>query len=120
VKILVAEDNLVNQKFISVALKKLGFEFDITGNGREAVQKLIDNCYNLVFMDIQMPEMDGLEATKIIRKNGHDDLPIIALTAAAFSDDLSRCLEVGMNDYITKPISIEKLRQTVEKWAVMR
>ncbi|MGV8124571.1 MAG: ATP-binding protein [Candidatus Xenobiia bacterium LiM19] len=120
VKILVAEDNLVNQKFISVALKKLGFEFDITGNGREAVQKLTENCYNLVFMDIQMPEMDGLEATEIIRKSGYDDLPIIALTAAAFSDDLNRCLEVGMNDYITKPISIEKLRQTVEKWAVMR
>jgi|GEM_PF-2944316 len=120
VKILVAEDNLVNQKFISAALKKLGFEFDISGNGKEAVQMLTDNSYSLVIMDIQMPEMDGLEATEIIRKSGYRDLPIIALTAAAFSDDLNRCLEVGMNDYLTKPISIDRLRQTIEKWVVLQ
>jgi len=116
VKILVAEDNLVNQKFISVALKKLGFEFDITNNGKEAVERLGDNHYSLVFMDIQMPEMDGLEATEKIRKSGRKDIPIIALTAAALSDDLNRCIDIGMNDYITKPISIDKLRQTIEKW----
>jgi signal transduction histidine kinase/CheY-like chemotaxis protein len=120
VKILVAEDNLVNQKFISVALKKLGFEFDITNNGKEAVERLGDNHYSLVFMDIQMPEMDGLEATERIRKSGRKDIPIIALTAAALSEDLNRCIDIGMNDYITKPISIDRLRQTIEKWTAAR
>jgi signal transduction histidine kinase len=115
-KVLVAEDNKVNQKFISVALKKLGCDFDMTSDGREAIEKVEKNSYNLVLMDVQMPEMGGLEATESIRRKGFRDLPIIALTAAALSEDLNRCLQSGMNAYLTKPISIETLRSMILQW----
>jgi signal transduction histidine kinase/CheY-like chemotaxis protein len=117
--ILVAEDNLINQKLIKRILEKRGFLVDIANNGKEAVDKLADNSYDLLLMDIQMPEMDGTEATRIIRQREKENnsplIPIIALTAHAMKGDKERFLEAGMNSYISKPIKQAKLMKTIEK-----
>jgi CheY-like chemotaxis protein len=117
-RVLVAEDNAVNQRLITRLLEKRGHEVKIANNGREAVDALTQGTFDLVFMDIQMPEMDGLGATATIRErelvSGWHQ-PIIALTAHAMKGDQERCLAAGMDGYITKPIRPEELDAILEK-----
>ena len=113
--ILLAEDNLVNQKVALLMLTKLGYRADVVSNGEEAVQVLSHKHYDVVLMDVQMPEMDGLEATKAILEMDLEDRPrILAMTAYALEGDKERCLNAGMDGYISKPVQIEKLRAALE------
>ena len=135
--ILLAEDNVVNQKVAVRMLQKIGYRVDVVENGQEAVEAIGRTSYDLVLMDCQMPEMDGLEATRKIRETEkvkreakekistdplpltpHENsrVPIIALTANALSGDRETCLEAGMNDFLTKPVRIEELRTMILKW----
>lgn len=113
VRILMVEDNVMNQKLGQSVLKKLGFHADVAGNGREAVEILEQRSYDLILMDAQMPEMDGIEATHVIRdmksKVLRHDVPVIALTANAMSGDRERYLAAGMDDYVSKPIQTGEL-----------
>ena len=104
--ILFVEDNPVNQKLGKLMLTKAGYQVEIANNGREAVEKFTSSPedFDLIFMDIQMPKMDGMEATQAIRSKGFDTSPIVAVTANAMKGDRETCLEAGMDDYITKPI----------------
>ncbi|RYZ54281.1 MAG: response regulator [Sphingobacteriales bacterium] len=108
-KILYAEDHPLNQILVLHFSSKYGFETEIAENGRLAVEKLQANHYDLVLMDMQMPEMDGYEATKIIRTEMGRDIPIIALTAHAMSGEKEKCLALGMNDFVTKPFDPQQL-----------
>ena len=117
-KILVAEDNRTNQMVISAMLKRLGYEFDICNNGEEAIKTLINSSYSLVLMDCQMPVLDGFEATRSIRKQASiADTPIIALTAGATDKEKQQCFDAGMNDFLSKPIKLGLLKDTLLKWA---
>ncbi len=115
--ILVVEDNIVNQKLVAKMLERRGHYTAIANNGVEAIKAFENNEFHLILMDVQMPKMDGHEATKIIRfkeKEMKKHIPIIALTAHAMKGDRERCLEAGMDDYITKPINPEKLFEAIE------
>ena len=119
--ILVAEDNRVNQELVKHMLRNLGCELDLAVNGHEAVDALTRDHYDAVLMDCQMPEMDGFQATIEIRRREQSSglgkrIPIIALTANALAGDEERCLQVGMDDYLSKPFKLEQLRQLLEKW----
>lgn len=108
--VLLVEDNLMNQKFMSHILKRLGATFDIAIDGKDAIEKVMKNKYDLILMDIQMPVMDGLEATRYIRNELNlKEIPIIALTAHAMKGDREKCLAAGCDGYITKPIDQQKL-----------
>lgn len=116
-RILLAEDSLVNQKLATSLLQKHGHTVVVAGNGKEAVTALDDQPFDLVLMDVQMPQMDGLEATAVIRakeKRSGRRVPIIAMTAHAMKGDRERCLEAGMDDYVSKPIRAQQLFQTIE------
>ncbi|WP_286232830.1 response regulator [Thalassotalea sediminis] len=116
-KILLVEDNALNQQVVLGFLEETGVQIDIAENGQVAIDKLDSERYDLVFMDLQMPVMDGLTATKIIRANDQfTNLPIIAMTAHAMQEELDRCLNVGMNDYFTKPIDPNALFTLLSKW----
>ncbi len=117
-RVLVAEDNFVNQKLARAMLLKLGCEVDLVGNGAEAVAALQSKTYDLVLMDCQMPVMDGFEATQAIRKSGRDwaNIPVIALTADAMTGSQARCLDAGMNDFLSKPVVMQLLAETIAKW----
>jgi PAS domain S-box-containing protein len=117
-RILLAEDNPVNQKVAVLMLEKLGCRIDVVGNGQEAVTALRQFPYDLVFMDCQMPEMDGFEATAAIRALPLTaaNVPIVALTANAFKDDQDRCLASGMNDFLSKPVTSPGLQRMLERW----
>lgn len=114
-RILVAEDNLVNQKVVLSALKKIGYRADVAANGLEVISALRRQPYDVVLMDVQMPEMDGLEATKWICQNVSRRPRIIAMTANAMEGDREICLEAGMEDYISKPLRLEKLVEALTK-----
>jgi two-component system sensor histidine kinase/response regulator len=116
IRVLVAEDNKVNQKLIRILLQKLGCEEDIVPNGKLAVEKATTQDYDLCLMDIQMPVMGGIEATKNIREMGNTKLPIIALTAVAFKEGRDDCLEAGMNDFLARPVEPEKLEAKILEW----
>jgi signal transduction histidine kinase/DNA-binding response OmpR family regulator len=116
-EILIAEDNAVNQTVISMIMKKLGYKVDIVPDGAQAVEAAKRKLYQVVLMDIQMPEIDGMEATRIIRKEMDHQPVIVALTANAMMEDRDLCLQAGMDDYISKPIQIEKLMEVLEKCA---
>ena len=142
IRVLLAEDNAVNQKVAVRMLEKLGCRIDVAHNGKEAVAAVAKIPYDLIFMDCQMPEMDGFEATQAIREreasnverdtsnvsSGPFDvsrstfpaarrLPIIAMTANAMQDDRERCLEAGMDDYVTKPVKTDELKRVLAAWA---
>jgi len=116
--VLVAEDNPVNQLVIETMLFKRGFTVDIAGDGAEALAKLAHGRYAAVFMDCQMPNVDGYEATARIRANerGDERLPVIAMTAHAMAGDRERCLAAGMDDYLSKPLRPELLDEVLERW----
>ncbi len=115
--ILVVDDYYVNQELTKDMLELLGCTVDIASNGLEAIEMYKKNKYALIFMDIQMPEMDGFAATKIIRASEENfHIPIIAITAGALAEDRAKCLNVGMDDYISKPIKGENLKTVLEKF----
>jgi two-component system sensor histidine kinase/response regulator len=114
--ILIAEDNKINQNVIMHILGKLGYKPQITENGLEAVAACLKNNYDLILMDMQMPEMDGLEATLVIRKALTEQPVIIALTANTMKGDREECLLAGMNDYISKPVKIDELIDKLQQW----
>ena len=120
IRILLAEDNITNQMVAVRMLEKMGYRVDVVANGLEAVKALETTPYDLVLMDVQMPEMDGYEATGVIRDPHsvvrNPDIPIIAMTAHAMKGDRDKCIEKGMNDYIPKPVRVKTLRETIEKW----
>jgi CheY-like chemotaxis protein len=115
-RILIAEDNPVNQKVVIGMLKRLGFSADVVSNGAEALDALRHDDYELIFMDCQMPGMDGYEATKAIRASESGHIPIVALTANAMPGDKEKCLAAGMDDYIPKPLSITTIQKILSKY----
>ncbi|MGH9658981.1 MAG: response regulator, partial [Bryobacteraceae bacterium] len=118
-RVLLAEDNLINQKLATRLLEKRGLRVDVVSNGREAVEAVSNSAYDLVLMDCQMPELDGLAATRQIRSLEsalRRRTPIIAMTAHAFEEDRERCLEAGLDDYVAKPIQPELLFATLDRW----
>lgn len=121
VRVLVAEDNPVNQKLACRVLEKLGCRVDLAANGRQAIESWRSNSYHLILMDCQMPELDGYEATSEIRRTeestGRSRTPILAMTASALDSDRERCLLHGMDDFLSKPVQIEHLRQAIERYS---
>jgi CheY-like chemotaxis protein len=138
-RLLVAEDNPVNQKVAVKMLEKLGYKVDVVSNGKEAVEAVRRQPYTVVLMDCQMPEMDGLEATRAIRTWEQDGsanrstsaqdvhstdgpssagfhIPIIAMTANAMEEDRQRCLDAGMDDFVSKPISSSVISKVLAQW----
>jgi signal transduction histidine kinase len=122
VRILVVEDNQVNQKVVTAVLRKRGFSIELANDGQEALNKLGKSAaFDLVLMDVQMPILDGLEATRLIRKEPKwKGLPIIAMTAHAMNGDKERCLEAGMNGYISKPVHPSLLLSTVDEFLLQK
>ncbi|HBH80330.1 MAG TPA: hypothetical protein DDY39_10935, partial [Nitrospira sp.] len=135
-RILLAEDNVVNQKVAVRLFQRLGYRIDVVANGREVVEALSRIRYDVIFMDCQMPEMDGFEATRVIRerealpvkreaqheirgtsdeRRGRHRVPIVALTANAMQGDREQCLAAGMDDYLSKPISVEALAAVLQR-----
>ena len=117
-RVLLVEDNIVNQKVGAALLGKLGCRVDLAANGREAVDLASKLSYDLIFMDCQMPEMDGFEATVEIRKRqgAHRHTPIVALTAGAFAEDRERCAKAGMDDFVSKPVGSAAIEAMVGRW----
>jgi signal transduction histidine kinase/CheY-like chemotaxis protein len=117
-RLLIVEDNMVNQKLAVRLLQRMGYRADFAGNGLEAIAALKRQSYDVILMDMQMPEMDGLEATRHIRKNfPHETQPrIIAMTANAMQGDREACLDAGMDDYVSKPIQVKDLQAALEYW----
>jgi CheY-like chemotaxis protein len=118
-RILIAEDNLVNQKLALKILGKLGYKADVSNDGKAVLEVVSNSRYDLILMDVQMPEMDGLEATRMIRLCLETQPVIIAMTANSMQGDREECLRAGMDDYISKPVHIEELMILLEKWATV-
>jgi CheY-like chemotaxis protein len=114
--VLVVEDNALNQKLMGILLTQMGCVFEIAGNGSEALKKAGEKKYDLILMDIQMPGMDGFEATSRIRNQLKIDTPIIALTGHVFKEDEEKSKVVGMNDFLTKPVETRMLREKIIRW----
>jgi CheY-like chemotaxis protein len=116
-RLLLAEDQPINQKVAAHTLQKMGYSVDIVENGREAVRAWATGRYALILMDCQMPELDGFEATREIRRRetGGARIPIVALTAHAMKGADLECKEAGMDDYITKPLDRDRLRKCLEQ-----
>lgn len=117
-RVLLVEDNPINQKIALLMLEKIGCNVDVAANGIEALKALQLFLYDLIFMDCQMPEMDGYEATRRIRKlpKPVSDIPIVALTANAFKEDQTKCIEAGMNDFVTKPVESSTLESKLKRY----
>ena len=123
-KILLAEDKIQNQMLVVALLEQWGHEIDLARDGREAVESCRRNSYDVVLMDVQMPRMGGVEATEAIRRleqeNSSRHTPIIAVTAHAMKGDRERCLDAGMDDYVTKPIRRQELFDAIERSILSR
>ncbi len=115
-RILIAEDNTTNQQIALMILKKMGYEADVAKNGQEALETVSEGNYDMILMDVQMPVMDGLEATRMIRLCLNEQPIIIAMTANAMQGDRQECLQAGMDDYISKPVKLEVMGKMLEKW----
>jgi CheY-like chemotaxis protein/HPt (histidine-containing phosphotransfer) domain-containing protein len=124
-QVLLCDDNVVNQKVALRLLQQMGYKADIAANGLQALQALDKKPYDLIFMDVMMPEMDGLEATRVIRERQKDrakhpnyksPIIVVAMTANAMQGDRGKCLEAGMDDYLPKPVRLEDIRAIVERW----
>jgi signal transduction histidine kinase/DNA-binding response OmpR family regulator len=115
-RIIVAEDNIVNQRLAIKILEKLGYEPALARNGKEAIEMISNERYDIILMDVQMPEMDGLEATRMIRTCLEFQPVIIAMTANVMQGDRDDCIQAGMDDYMSKPIEIKELLAQLEKW----
>jgi PAS domain S-box-containing protein len=115
-RILVAEDDVTNREVVLAQLEKLGYPANAVCDGAEAVRAVKEERYDLVLMDCQMPVMDGFEATRQIRESAQAHIPIIALTASAMAGDRDRCLHEGMNDYLAKPLELERLAEMIARW----
>ena len=120
--ILVVEDNAINQKVIAMMLTRMGYQCDVVSDGRQAIERVRQGSYALVLMDCHMPNMDGFAATEALRAMGNPchRLPIIALTASVSPRDRTRCVEVGMDDFVSKPIDSDNLRHVVSRWLKQR
>jgi len=125
-RVLLCDDNAINQKVATRLLQQMGYQPDLAVNGIEAVTATENIKYDMIFMDVQMPEMDGLEATRIIRERQQDksrhpnydnQLIIVAMTASAMPGDRDKCISAGMDDYLAKPVRPEDIRSVVERWA---
>lgn len=119
--ILLVEDNVLNQKLICLNLVKFGYSIDIANNGKEALDMVKKNRYDLIIMDLMMPVMDGLEATTEIRKYESDlsySTPIIGLTANTFDSDREKCLQHGMDEYMAKPFELDLFRYLIKKMGI--
>lgn len=119
--VLVVEDNLVNQRVSQALLKRLGLEVRIANNGEEGVATWEEGEYDAIIMDCQMPVLDGYSATALIRQREQEKqaakrMPIIALTAFALPHDRQKCLDAGMDDYLTKPVAAQDLGETLRRW----
>jgi CheY-like chemotaxis protein len=123
-EILLAEDNIVNQKVASNLLKKWGHNVTIVNDGKEAIEILTTKAFDMILMDVQMPNVDGVEATKRIRNskssNISSHIPIIAMTAHAMKGDRERFIKAGMNDYISKPIDLKEVFAMMKKYAIKK
>lgn len=115
-KLLVVEDNEINQEIVTELLSNNNFKITVANNGLEAIAAVVEDEFDLIFMDIQMPEMDGLEATRKIREKGYTQVPIIAMTAHAMTGDKEKSLDAGMNDHVTKPLDPNKVYETLVQW----
>jgi CheY-like chemotaxis protein len=124
INILLAEDNLINQKMAISVLQKMGHTVTVAQNGKQALEGAEKEQFDLILMDVQMPEMDGLEATAAIRAKeafrGGPRVPILAMTACAMAGDSDRCIAAGMDGYISKPINNQELFETIENLAIKR
>ena len=119
-RILLVEDDKSCQKLAQCILTKAGFVVELAENGKQALETIRHGSFDLILMDMQMPQMDGLVATREIRNFGLKDLPIVGLTANAFASDRKRCMDAGMNDWITKPISPKNMLEKVNEWLTPR
>jgi len=117
-RILLAEDDVLNQKMVTKVLNKLGYQPHICSNGNEVLEEVSLNNYDIILMDVQMPEMDGLEATKMIRLCLSVQPVIIAMTANTLQGDRDACMRAGMDDYLSKPVKLEELVNLLEKWSI--
>ena len=116
-RILLAEDEPINQMIAQEMLEELGFDITVANNGKEALDLVMENTYDLILTDMQMPVMDGLEATSRIRALAKGKrVPIVAMTANAFAEDRAKCLAAGMNDFVAKPVDPETQFATLFKW----
>ena len=117
---LIVEDNLINQELIKQMMTLLSCKVDCADNGKAAVEQVAQQSYDLVLMDLRMPEMDGFDATLEIRRNEHDNgrkpVPIVALTADVVEGVVERCHEIGMDGFLSKPVSLQQLRETLTAW----
>jgi len=119
ITLLLVEDNVLNQKLIFLTLSKYGFNIDVANNGKEALDKLDSRSYDIILMDLMMPVMDGLEATRSIRdreRNRADKNIIIGLTANTYDADRDKCLSEGMDEYMAKPFDIEKFQEIISSF----
>jgi CheY-like chemotaxis protein len=114
--VLSVEDDDANQFLMKLLLKRIGCSIDLASNGQEAVNKVRVNKYNIIFMDLRMPVMDGFEATEIIRKDIDKTIPIVAISAHVLKEIVDKCFSVGMNGFISKGSDMEKMKKEISSW----